>query len=213
MSTSSTRPGPRIRRTAEEARSAILEAAEKRLREGGPEAIRLQEIAGDLGISHPTILHHFGSREGLTRALSQRTIERLQEDLVSALTVPAGEGVDALAVVERALETLSDAGHARLHAWRSLGQGDPDEDAPIVEHVKSLTDLVHARRCAVAEAAGTAAPAREDSEFVVRLVSVSMLGDGVFGALFDGSGSGDPGDAALRFRAWLARVLVEHMRL
>ena len=150
--------------------------------------------------------------DGLTRALSRRTIECLRDDLVSALTVPVGAGIGALAIVERALETLSDKGHARLYAWRSLGRGESDEDAPIVESIASLTDVVHARRCAAAEAAGEAAPSREDSEFVVRLVSVSMLGDGVFGALFDKSGRGGSGDAARRFRAWLARLLVEHMR-
>ena len=59
----------RTRRSAPEARRAILEAAEKRLREGGPEAVRLQDLARDLGVSHPAILHHFGSREKLIRAV------------------------------------------------------------------------------------------------------------------------------------------------
>ena len=39
----------RRRRTAEEARHEILAAAQRRLAEGGPEAIRLQDIARDLG--------------------------------------------------------------------------------------------------------------------------------------------------------------------
>ncbi|MBV1885644.1 MAG: TetR family transcriptional regulator, partial [Parvibaculaceae bacterium] len=53
------RPAKRIRRTAEEARRLILDAAEKRLAEQGPEGIRLQDIAKDIGVSHPAILHHF----------------------------------------------------------------------------------------------------------------------------------------------------------
>ena len=56
--------GKRIRRTAEEARRLILDAAEKRLAQQGPEGLRLQDIARDIGISHPAILHHFESREG-----------------------------------------------------------------------------------------------------------------------------------------------------
>ena len=55
----------RVRRTAEDARAAILDAAERRLGATGPGGIRLQEVAADVGVSHSTVLHHFGSREGL----------------------------------------------------------------------------------------------------------------------------------------------------
>ena len=63
---------PRRRRSAQVARREILDAAQQRLSQGGPDAIRLQEIANDVAISHPTILHHFGSRDGLIRALDVR---------------------------------------------------------------------------------------------------------------------------------------------
>ena len=55
----------RVRRTAEEAKMMILDAAERRLRELGPAGIKLQELAADVGVSHPAILHHFGSRDRL----------------------------------------------------------------------------------------------------------------------------------------------------
>src|SRR5690606_21428412 len=71
--------GKRIRRPAEEARRLILDAAEVRLAAQGPEGIRLQDIARDVGISHPAILHHFESREGLVRALIARTSKQLRE--------------------------------------------------------------------------------------------------------------------------------------
>ena len=54
-----TEPKKRVRRTKEEAQRVILDAAEERLANGGPEALRLQDIAADVGISHPAILHHF----------------------------------------------------------------------------------------------------------------------------------------------------------
>ena len=54
---------PRVRRSRDEAQHAILEAAEKRLREGGPEAVRVQHVAADLGITDAAIHHHFGSRQ------------------------------------------------------------------------------------------------------------------------------------------------------
>ena len=55
----------RVRRSPEAARLAILEAAERRLIEGGPETVRVQHIAADLGVTDAAVHHHFGSREAL----------------------------------------------------------------------------------------------------------------------------------------------------
>src|SRR3954468_15791630 len=75
----------RQRRTPEEARRLILEAAQDLLARTGPDGLRLQEIAAAAGISHPLILHHFGSREGLVRALTQRAVSELRDKLLAAL--------------------------------------------------------------------------------------------------------------------------------
>src|SRR5262245_22968737 len=73
---------PRRRLPAEEARERILEAARTRLKECGPDGLRLQDIAADVGVAHPTVLHHFGNREGLVRALVNRTLVDLEKYLV-----------------------------------------------------------------------------------------------------------------------------------
>ena len=91
----------RIRRTPEEARRVILDAAERRLSELGPEGIRLQEIAADVGISHPTILHHFDSREGLVLALTQRATDQLRADLLAAFTTPQTSDADIHRIAPR----------------------------------------------------------------------------------------------------------------
>lgn len=96
----SARPA-RPRRSAEEARRTILDAAEHRLRDQGPAGIRLQEIASDVGLSHPAILHHFGSRECLVRAVIDRALSVLEADLLAALEGPAEESLDPPALVER----------------------------------------------------------------------------------------------------------------
>ena len=115
---------PRRRRSAEQAQRAILEAAEKRLREGGPEAVRLQEVARDLGVSHPAILHHFGSREGLMRALAGHVVARLETELLAGLRAAASQ-TTVLELIERVFESLGDAGQARLLAWRALSGDEP----------------------------------------------------------------------------------------
>src|SRR5580700_10941169 len=78
-------PLPRKRRTGEEARTAILDAAERLLVVAGPAGIRLQEVARDVGVSHPTVLHHFGSREGLIEAVVVRALDSLHAVLVAAV--------------------------------------------------------------------------------------------------------------------------------
>ena len=68
----------RIRRTPEDAQAHILDAAEAILAKGGgPAALRLADVAQQAGVSHPTILHHFGSREGLVHAINKRAFEKL----------------------------------------------------------------------------------------------------------------------------------------
>ena len=79
-STSVGDPRRRPRQSAEQTQAEILDAAGRRLAEGGPDALRLQDIARDVGISHPTILHHFGSRDGLMEALERRATSALTEE-------------------------------------------------------------------------------------------------------------------------------------
>ncbi|MBV8480487.1 MAG: TetR/AcrR family transcriptional regulator, partial [Actinobacteria bacterium] len=111
---------PRKRRTADQARTAILDAAERQLVAQGPSAIRLQEVAAEVGVSHPTVLHHFGSREGLLEAVVARSLGSLHADLLGTMhTSP--KGVDQVtALLERVHTTLAGSGHARAFLWLSL---------------------------------------------------------------------------------------------
>ena len=199
-------PRRRRRRTAEEARRAILEAAQKRLAECGPEEIRLQDIAADLGISHPAILHHFGSREVLMRELSRHAFESLNADLVAALAEP-GSSEDVVGWLDQVFETLRDRGHARLLAWGTLtgrmGAGAPREDDPHL--LLDLARAVHARRCADAVRDGADEPPFEEAIFAVQLVSAALLGDALIGGILRRSAGLSPDDASQeRFRRWLA---------
>lgn len=199
----------RVRRTAEEARRVILDAAEKRLREGGPEAVRLQDVARAVGVSHPAILHHFGSRQGLVEALAGRLVERLQAELLEALRGPAGEGA-VVAQVTRVFEVMADSGFARLLAWQLLSRPAPESrDGAAI--MRGLADAIHRRRTQLAEAEGRPPPPLEDSDFIVRLAAAATLGDGLYGPLLDSSlaAAPDAGRSA-RFRSWLGRLLAEH---
>jgi len=194
----------RRRRTAQEARRAILEAAQKRLAENGPEEIRLQDIAADLGISHPAILHHFGSRESLMRELSRHAFESLNADMVAAVGDRSG---DVAGWLDRVFETLRDRGHARLLAWGALtGRLDEsegrDEDPRLI---RDLAEAVQVRREASAERAGESPPPFEETVFAVQLVSAALLGDALLGDVLRRSAGVNADEATHEhYRRWLA---------
>ena len=87
----------RIRRTPDEARRLILEAAEAGM--GGPGGLRLETVAKAAGVSHPTILHHFGSRDGLIQALNLRAVEQLRTVLIGVLGSAPGGSENAIAPI------------------------------------------------------------------------------------------------------------------
>jgi len=203
----------RRRRSADDAKRAILDAAEARFAARGPEGIRLQEIAADVGVSHPAILHHFGSRADLVRAVTDRALGALREELLRALGGPEGGAVDVAALLERVFETLGDHGAARLLAWLVLAGDAPRDRARLggAPLVREIAETVHARRRVLRAQAGQRAPRFEDTLFAILLVSFALLGDALLGdATRRSSGLDDPA-AGRRFRAWLSKLLVAHV--
>jgi AcrR family transcriptional regulator len=207
-----TRPTKR-RRTAEEARRAILDAAEKRLFEAGPEAIRLQEVAADVGISHPAVLHHFQSREGLVHAVVERAIEGLQRDLaasISSVATFADRPPDGAALFERVFETLSGAGHARLVAWLLLSGYEPFSGKAIRRGWAAIVEATHAMRLAGAK--GKTKPTLEDTRRTVALSALAVFGQAIAGrSTMIASGLGEGPRVERQFRAWLAGLLARHL--
>src|SRR5438105_10770436 len=108
-----TRRVKRVRRTPEEARRLILETAQALIASTGPEGLRLQDIAAAAGISHSLILHHFGSREGLVRALTQQAAAELRDKLVAAM---ASSEYSVEQLLDRVFEAFRD-GLAQRLAW------------------------------------------------------------------------------------------------
>jgi AcrR family transcriptional regulator len=69
-------------------REALLDAAEEELTKGGWSQASLEALAAKAGVTKPTVLRHFGSKEGLIEAAIRRTSEIVRKERARA---PVGD--------------------------------------------------------------------------------------------------------------------------
>jgi AcrR family transcriptional regulator len=195
----------RVRRTPEEARRLILEAAQAAIARTGPEGLRLHDIAAAAGVSHPLILHHFGSRAGLVRALTRSAAAELRDKLIAPMTEPEYS-------IEAQLDRVYDAfrnGLGQRLAWLATVDPNGDESGSTMIQ-REIAEHLHARR--VAAAPPGAAMVLEDSQFVAHLIATAALGDAIYGAQFRRSaGLAEGLETDTRFRAWFAALIRARM--
>jgi AcrR family transcriptional regulator len=194
----------RARRTPEEARRLILETAQALIASTGPEGLRLQDIAAAAGISHSLILHHFGNREGLVRALTRQAAAELRDKLIAAM-----ESMEYS--VEQQLDQVFDAfrgGLAQRLAW--LLTVDPNYGSEGNQMIlRDIAEKVHARR--VAANSESVAISREDTESLIHLIAIAAFGDALFGAhLRRSAGLPVSSETDRSFRRWLALLIRGH---
>src|SRR3954454_13731144 len=84
----------RVRRSPEESRHAILEAAAALLIEGGARAVQVRAVAERVGMTDAGVAHHFGSRDALLVALLRHGARRLRDSVQAAVGRWMGGGVD-----------------------------------------------------------------------------------------------------------------------
>ncbi|MDP2213465.1 TetR/AcrR family transcriptional regulator [Phenylobacterium sp.] len=109
----------RIRRSPEAARENILSAAEGLLLDRGPQALKLVDVAKGAGVSHATVLHHFGSIGEVQTALMEQMIRQLVEQILTAERSDDPEG-QLESVGQVLFDAFESAGGARLAAWLEL---------------------------------------------------------------------------------------------
>ncbi len=184
----------RIRRTAPQAREEILNAAQSLLAQGGPRAITLKAVAARVGVSHPAVLHHFGTMDGVLEALHHRVSSRIRADLLAVLGLGPGK---RRAAISSALAQLADPEKGRMLAWLVATGRAPFPPA----QEQGL--------------AAVAARLRPDDASVevkmrIQLAVLAMIGEALVGdAVRERLGMGE-GQGAAEFREWLlCRLLSE----
>ena len=197
----------RQRRSAEAAQLEILDAAERRLQDEGPAALRLQDVARDVGVSHPAILHHFGSREGLVEAMVLRGIGNLQAQFLEGW--PSAKEPDIEGVLDRFYEVASRRGIARMLAWLILsGQSNRTMTVGVF---KPAAERMHAGRVRRAQKEERRSPELEETLFAATHLFILVLGDSLFGpSVRRAVGLSSGAESTRRYRRWLSKV-VERM--
>ena len=190
----------RIRRRPEEAKSLILDAAEASLKAGGgPAALRLQDVARAAGVSHPTILHHFGSREGLVRALNLRSLEALTAGVIERMQ-EARSGDEG---IKRTFEAYRD-GLAQRTMWLLQSQAQMPREANVTMF-EDIVQGLHVIRQRYALPGHV--PDIEDTRSVVHLTTIAAFGDALIGPRLRSASGGSEEARRERFIKWFANLL------
>lgn len=129
----------RKRLSPAESRDAALDAARALLVETGPQAVTLKAVSARIGRTHANVLHHFGSAEGLQKALIARMAEGIVGTIGAAvLRVRAGDQ-SPREVVDLTFDAFGKNGAGALASWMILN-GNEDALDPILTAIHDLVD-------------------------------------------------------------------------
>lgn len=189
----------RVRRTPEEARRLILDAAEATMAAKGPAGIRLQEVARNAGVSHSNVLHHFGSRAGLIRALNRRTVDDLKTVLLRVMEAAHSSTEEIIAPAFAAYRN----GLAQRTIWAL--QAPAQRDAQTLAVFEEIVGALHARRISAVPPGVRLDKAH--TRALVHLTIVTAFGDAIIGARLRRRHTADEPAARRRFEKWFAALL------
>lgn len=186
---------PARRRNREQTVHDILDAAEGLLYRKGPDGFGLAELGRDAGVSFGLIHHYFGGKEGLLRAVLQRTIRELGREIHRIQKSGEFWDPDAPAVVVVFDTYLRKPGFARLMAWGLLkGLLGAENVSPEVQRDREALDQLvgHLRD-------GMPGKRRLDAAVLTTLVTSTVLGFNLLRPLLvETRGWNDQSDEILR---------------
>ena len=162
----------RRRNSPEESREGALDAARALLVENGPQAVTLKAVAARIGRTHATLLHHFGSAEGLQKALIERMAKSITSTIRDAVLRNRAENRNPREVVDLTFDAFGKGGAGALASWMILS-GNENALDPILTAIHDLVDEL-----AADEHVQSKRPIHEETLQLVLLA----LGDALLGA-------------------------------
>ena len=169
MSINKNTPSPRVRRSQEASRDNILAAAERLLVSGGPQTLRLADVAKEAGVANATVLHHFGTIDGVQTALMDRMIVELVSGLL-AMDLPDDPRAGRAAALQNLFDAFETKGAARLAAWLEL-----------TDESRRLRTVREAVQTVVRQKIGAAAADESRLEDAILISVILAIGVGLFG--------------------------------
>lgn len=187
---------------------AILDAAEQLIRQHGMSGLKLTAIAELVGVTHPLIFHHFGSKHGLIDAIARRHASNLRESLVKLLEAdPHGPPAVHL-ILERMQKSLLDDGFAALTQWGLKQRPDIVQPA-INDFMQKVTEAAIARRIGNRPDQDPEA-IRAEIRQIVHAAALLMWGQALVGASLNAAMGFAPDDRAAG-RDYLAMLLLQRL--
>lgn len=159
----------RSRRSHADSREHILSAALTLLAEKGVDRLKLKDVAAAAGVSHPTVLHHFGSIGELQAALMEHMIRDLVAKIMACGPAP-GEEPDPMLGLSALFDAFEAPGAARLAAWLEIS-GEHRKMAIVRETITTI----------VADSMAPVGWDAASAEELVLLATTLALGVGLFG--------------------------------
>ncbi|MBY8339338.1 TetR/AcrR family transcriptional regulator [Streptomyces sp. KC 17012] len=122
-------------------RAALLTRAEETLREKGPGALSLRELARDLGVSHAAPSRHFKDKQALLDALALSGFDRMSAVLGASLDGVPEKLPEQVEAVVRAYVGFARDNAALLDLMYSV-KHDPEASDALLEATQRWSDLV-----------------------------------------------------------------------
>jgi TetR/AcrR family transcriptional regulator, repressor for neighboring sulfatase len=151
MKSKPSKKSTRVRRSPEEARALILDAAEKVFSDHLPDVVGLKDVAREAGVSHALITHYFGTYDALVEATLERRFHQLRDELVPVLIGLVQSNADVremLTAHRHGIQRLaSNPSTLRLAIWALLsGRVNADDFFPSrMQGLKMLADALESR--------------------------------------------------------------------
>ena len=196
----------RVRRSPEESRRVILEAAAALLIEGGSHAVQVRAVAERVGMTDAGVAHHFGSRDALLLALLRHGAHRLRDSVQEAVARWVDEGADVAGLVARIAAVYAE-GYGEL-AIALHAAGWRDERGGLLDPV---VDALHQAR----RRAGVPSPRKEDTRLAVAALHQALATEAVYGPAFRRSAgvSARAASSSARQLAWWTATLEQRLGL